>query len=204
MFGFDSGSVLARNIEVLLKVASQLLLKSQPADSHKFIKQLELLIVKLRQELAEPNQISHNLLIAATDSPQLVSLNAKILLVDNDLKVQTIIKTLLAPLGGRIICLENQGHFWGMLRSSRPDFLILDMGIPTANGPALCRSVREDPDWNWLPILFLTASDDLATRQEVFTVGADDYITKPIVPEELSTRIVNRIHRVRVLRTGIN
>jgi len=207
MFGFDSGSTLARRIEILLQVESQFLLKSQPADSRKFVKQLGLLVLKLSQVLAEPIQVSNNVLVPATDTPPLVSdpnvISAKILLVDQDLEVQTTIKTLLETLGLQMVCLQEQEHFWGMLRSSNPDFLIIDISIPINNGLALCRSVRQNPDWNWLPVLFLTANDDFSTRQQVFSMGGDDYVTKPIVVEEISTRILNRIKRIESIRTKI-
>jgi len=207
MFGFDSGSTLARRIEVLLQVESQFLLKSQPADSHNFVKQLELLVIKLSQELTDPIKVSNNVIVAATDTPQLAAtpntISAKIFLVDHDLQVQRTIKTLLETLGLQIVCLQEQEHFWGILRSSNPDFLILDISMPINNGLALCRSVRQNPDWNWLPILFLTANDDFSTRQQVFTMGGDDYVTKPIVVEELSTRILNRIKRIESIRNKI-
>ncbi|WNZ26614.1 response regulator [Leptolyngbya sp. NK1-12] len=65
------------------------------------------------------------------------------------------------------------------------------------NGLELCQTVRCDGEWHWLPIIFLTARTDRQTRRQVFSVGADDLILKPIEPIELPNRILNRLQRVQ-------
>lgn len=63
------------------------------------------------------------------------------------------------------------------------------------NGFDLCQVVRSDPCWNRLPVLFLSAHTDIATIQRSFAVGADDFLTKPIVPIELLTRVRTRLEQ---------
>jgi DNA-binding response OmpR family regulator len=92
-------------------------------------------------------------------------------------------------------------RFWDTLRATRPDLLILDVNMPEINGIEICRAIRNDASWQALPILFLTVSNDADTMQQVFAAGADDYLTKPIVGEELLTRINNRLKRNRLLQT---
>ncbi len=79
--------------------------------------------------------------------------------------------------------------------------LILDVDMPGVNGPELCRTVRNDPRWSRLAVIFATARTDAATVEEVFNAGADDYIAKPIVGPELVSRVANRLERVRLYRT---
>jgi diguanylate cyclase (GGDEF)-like protein len=102
---------------------------------------------------------------------------------------------MLEPWGMKITTLDEPLHFWEVLQSSKPDLLILDVDMPEINGIELCGAVRSAPDWQELPILFLTAHREPETIEQVFAVGADDYATKPIVGSELLTRISNRLER---------
>ena len=81
-----------------------------------------------------------------------------------------------------------------------PELLILDVDMPVINGPELCRTVRNDPRWSGLAVIFATARTDAATIEEVFDSGADDYVPKPIVGPELVNRVANRLERVRLYR----
>jgi diguanylate cyclase (GGDEF)-like protein len=129
------------------------------------------------------------------------SIDTKVFAVDDDPEFLLALKAVLEPQGIQLNCLENPYQFWETLKSVQPDLLILDINMPGINGFELCQSVRQDFQWNWLPILFLSAYTDAATVQQVFAIGADDYLAKPLVPIELSTRILNRLKRSRLLRS---
>jgi diguanylate cyclase (GGDEF)-like protein len=129
------------------------------------------------------------------------SLRANILVVDDDPIFLAALRPMLEPWGIRMAGLDNPLRFWEVLRSQTPDLLILDIDMPDINGLELCQAVRTDPDWQGLPILFLTARCDQQTIQQVFAIGADDYVSKPVVAVELLTRITNRLERTRLLQT---
>jgi diguanylate cyclase (GGDEF)-like protein len=99
----------------------------------------------------------------------------------------------------RVTTLEEPLRFWEVLQATHPDLLILDIEMPEINGIELCQALRSDPDWQGLPVLFLTARRDAQTIQQVFEVGGDDYISKPVVGAELLARINNRLERSRLL-----
>jgi DNA-binding response OmpR family regulator len=122
----------------------------------------------------------------------------KVLLVDDDPLIAQVLSTCLKPQGIQLIGLQDPTQFWETLRSVHPDLLILDVNMPDINGLELCQTVRCDRDWNWLPIVFLTAQTDQQTQKQVFLAGADDLILKPIEPVELPTRIFNRLRRARL------
>ncbi|MGI8593431.1 MAG: diguanylate cyclase [Solirubrobacteraceae bacterium] len=125
----------------------------------------------------------------------------KVVAVDDD---PTILDTLHAILGQEDIALTrvpDPRRLWGTLDDVAPDLLILDIDMPRVSGIELCRAVRNDPRWRSLPVVFLTARRDPETVQEVFAAGGDDYLTKPIVRSELTTRIRNRLERIRLFRT---
>jgi diguanylate cyclase (GGDEF)-like protein len=125
---------------------------------------------------------------------------SSILVVDDDPLILQALQTLLQPWGLRVATLDNPLQFWDALEATKPDLLVLDIEMPELDGIELCQTLRNDPHWNWLPVLFLTAHTDASTIQQVFAVGADDYVSKPIIAPELITRILNRIERTRLLR----
>ncbi|MGJ5673410.1 MAG: response regulator [Nostochopsis sp.] len=125
---------------------------------------------------------------------------AHILVVDDDPKIGALLQKLLMPWGIKVTSLENPLDFWETLEIVTPDLLILDVEIPGINGIEICQVVRNDPQWSELPILFLTVHNDADIVNQVFAVGADDFVSKPIVGPELITRIVNRLERVSLRR----
>lgn len=125
---------------------------------------------------------------------------AKLLIVDDDPQLLDFVRILLDPWGFKLTLLDDPQQFWDNLEQTVPDLLILDVEMPVLNGIELCQVVRNDPHWSELPVLFLSARTDAQTVQEVFTAGADDYVSKPIVGPELVARILNRLERTQILR----
>jgi diguanylate cyclase (GGDEF)-like protein len=129
------------------------------------------------------------------------SLSVNLLVVDDEPIFLDGLQALLEPWGIRMTKLTDPVQFWEGLQTTAPDLLILDVEMPHINGIELCQAVRIDPDWQGLPILFLTAHRDPETIQQIFAAGADDYVSKPIIGPELLTRIMNRLERSRFLQT---
>jgi diguanylate cyclase (GGDEF)-like protein len=125
---------------------------------------------------------------------------ARVLVVDDDPETLDSIRNFLEPWGCELTLLEHPHQFWETLESTNPDLLILDVEMPFLSGIELCQVVRNDPRWQEIPILSLSAHQDSQTIQTVFTVGADDYIKKPIVGAELVARVLNRLDRERYRR----
>jgi DNA-binding response OmpR family regulator len=127
-------------------------------------------------------------------------LRSHILVVDNDPTTLTLIQHLLQPWGLNVITLADPKQFWHILETTRPDLLILDILMPDVNGIELCQIVRGDAYWSELPIVILTSHQDSETINQVFSAGADDFVTKPIVGPELVTRIINRLERMKLIQ----
>lgn len=122
---------------------------------------------------------------------------AKILAVDDDPIIRATLCSLLKPWGMDVTTLDNPQRFLEVLSAETPDLLILDWEMPKFSGLDLCQVVRNDPHWSNLPILFLTAYTETEMINRAFAAGADDYISKPIVEQELVIRILNRLERIR-------
>lgn len=203
MFERDAGTVIARELEDILLGDKELL----PAQEQ----MLPSLVQKLSDllNLAEPKLTSDSPIqpteteqkLTSTSSSPSNALAVKVLVVDDDPIFLAALHSMLEPWGIQLTGLDNPLRFWEVLQATAPDLLILDVEMPQRSGIELCQSVRADSHWQSLPILFLTAHCDRKIIQQVFSAGADDYITKPIVGPELLTRITNRLERIRLLQT---
>jgi DNA-binding response OmpR family regulator/HPt (histidine-containing phosphotransfer) domain-containing protein len=121
----------------------------------------------------------------------------RILIVDDDPNLLRLLPALLKPWGFEVSTLDQPLQFWSVLEAIQPDLLILDLQMPDANGLELCQILRCDPDWQQLPVMFLSILADLQTQHQAFAAGADDYLCKPITGVDLAHRIINRLQRVR-------
>lgn len=126
--------------------------------------------------------------------------SAKVAIVDDDPQVLSVMRILLEPWGIKLVTLEEPSQFWETLEKFSPDLLVLDVEMPLFSGIELCQTVRNDPQWHNLPILFVSVRTDKNTIQQVLSAGGDDYINKSSIGPELVSRILNRLERVQLLK----
>ena len=124
----------------------------------------------------------------------------RVMIVDDDPQILATLKWFLEPWGLSVTILNDPQQFWEMLESCSPDLLLLDVKMPDFSGIELCQIVRNDLHWGHLPIIFLTAHTDALIVDQMFSVGADDFVSKPIVAPELISRIINRLERLKLLQ----
>jgi DNA-binding response OmpR family regulator len=123
------------------------------------------------------------------------SLSKKIMIVDDDEELLQILPSLLQPWGFQLTTLHDPRQFWEVLPAVNPDLLVLDIEMPHLSGIELCKVLRTHPYWCKLPVLFLTVHQDTAISTEAFASGASDFINKPVIPQQLAHRIINRLAR---------
>ena len=154
-------------------------------------------IATLLQTPATPAEI----LEAATQVLQKgVPPTAKLLLVDDDPAMLVLLQNILEPWGFRLKLLSDPQNFWQVLEHFAPDLVLLDVRMPEINGFDLCQVIRNAPQWQEIPVLFMSEYTDTDTIEQVFSVGADDYIRKPIVAPELVARVLNWLERSHTQR----
>ncbi|WP_017316538.1 response regulator [Mastigocladopsis repens] len=129
---------------------------------------------------------------------QYTATEARVMVVDDDPIVLNHVKSLLLPWGFQVTTLQHPQQFWKVLEATTPELLILDIEMPDFNGIELCQVVRTDSRWSHLPVLFLSVHSHANIVHQVYAVGADDYVSKPVVEQELITRVLNRLERTQM------
>jgi two-component system phosphate regulon response regulator OmpR len=117
-----------------------------------------------------------------------------LLVVDDDRRIRILLSRFLLAEGYRVTTAETAADARIKLDGLSFDLLILDVMMPGETGFQLARSIRET---STVPILMLTARDEKESRIEGLETGADDYVSKPFEPRELSLRIANILKRAR-------
>ena len=110
----------------------------------------------------------------------------KILIVEDEPAIVDTIQYALETDGFETACLSSGQPVLPWLDRQQCDLIILDIGLPDVSGFDLCRDIRKK---HTLPIIFLTARADEIDRVVGLEIGADDYVTKPFSPRELSARV---------------
>ncbi len=128
---------------------------------------------------------------------------AHLLLVDDDKRIRSLMSRYLGKCGYRITTAGDAQEARRCLGSLEFDLLVLDVMMPGENGFDLAASLRKDSQ---VPILMLTARAEASDRVRGLEIGADDYLTKPFDPKELSLRIASILRRTapRVENVGVS
>ncbi|MFP2934513.1 diguanylate cyclase, partial [Pyxidicoccus sp. 3LG] len=125
---------------------------------------------------------------------------SRVLVVDDDPEAITALTHALASDHIEVMGLGDSHGLMEALAQHRPDLLLLDVQMPGPSGFDLCRILRSTPEWQELPVLLITAHLGLEFRLAAFLAGADDYISKPVLREELRARVQARLERSRLSR----
>jgi len=123
---------------------------------------------------------------------------AKILIVDDDPKALKLMGYILHKEGYDIIVAQSGPEALAKLKEEKPDLMILDIMMPDMDGYEVCRRIRADPTVAHIPVIMLTAKAMVEDKIAGFEAGADDYITKPVLPAELVARVKVLLSRAAV------
>ncbi len=123
---------------------------------------------------------------------------SKVLVVDDDPEAIAALMHALASDRIEVVGLNDSHGLMEALAEHRPDLLLLDVQMPGPSGFDLCRILRSTPEWQELPVLMVTAHLGLEFRLAAFQAGADDYLSKPVLREELRARVAARLERARL------
>lgn len=119
----------------------------------------------------------------------------KILLVEDELAIQSLILFHLNQAGYQVSCVSDAEQALVLIRQQLPDLLLLDLMLPGISGFEVIRRLRADKRTSKIPIILLTARSEEQDKITGLNAGADDYITKPFSPRELRSRIYALLRR---------
>ena len=110
----------------------------------------------------------------------------KVLVVDDEKQIVDIVKAYLEKEGFKVIIAYDGKSALELVQRQSPDLIVLDLMLPEISGWDVCRILRRKSN---IPIIMLTARDEVTDRIVGLELGADDYVTKPFDPQELVSRI---------------
>jgi len=109
-----------------------------------------------------------------------------ILVVEDEMKISRLVRDYLQHAGFKVMVVGDGGAAVAVARGSKPDLIVLDLGLPGRDGLDVTRDLRRSSN---VPIVMLTARGDEADRIVGLELGADDYVVKPFSPKELVARV---------------
>jgi DNA-binding response OmpR family regulator len=121
----------------------------------------------------------------------LANMTKTILVVEDDNGLSKYLKELLLDNGFFVQSAGDGVQALNSLQKTPPDLMVLDLGLPNMSGEAVCMEVRKK--YPELPVIILTAKDSINDIVNGLNLGADDYMTKPFVADELLARIKARL-----------
>ena len=122
-----------------------------------------------------------------------------VLVVEDEIEIARVVRDYLRNAGFEVIVVGDGGSAVASVRSSKPDLLVLDLGLPGRDGLDVAREIRR---WSNTPIVMLTARGDETDRIVGLELGADDYVVKPFSPKELVARVRAVLRRMRTAERG--
>ena len=122
----------------------------------------------------------------------------RILVVDDDPNIVRLVRSYLEKDGYIVLTAGNGVLAQQMIRTERPDLVVLDLMLPDKDGLQITHFVRNDERLKAIPIIMLTAKIDDADKIIGLEIGADDYVTKPFNPRELVARVRAQLRRIKL------
>lgn len=120
-----------------------------------------------------------------------------ILIVDDNERLLAAVQRILESEGYIVFTATDGAVALEMMRETRPNLIIADITMPYMNGYQLHERVRQNPEWAFVPFIFLTGhamNSDIRYGKEI---GVDDYLVKPIEPEDLLVTVRGKLKRAR-------
>lgn len=126
----------------------------------------------------------------------------RVLAIDDDEILCQFVKNVLTGEGIETTTSTNPVAALEIIDECKPDLILLDVIMPALTGYEVCRAIRQISDYKETPILFLTSKTSEEARTAAFAVGATDFITKPVLADELTRRVTHHLQESFERRHG--
>lgn len=118
---------------------------------------------------------------------------SKLLIVDDDVAITELMKTLLKMEGFDVTVVNNSLEAVETAKAVTPDLITLDLMMPGLTGFELCKILSEDKTFSNTPIIIISAKDDSESKRQALAAGAKDYVVKPFLVDTLISTIKSLI-----------
>src|SRR5688572_11283177 len=122
---------------------------------------------------------------------------SRVFIVEDDTDIAELIARYLQKAGHAVEVLASGTAAVARAKAAPPDLIVLDLMLPGMDGLLVCQALRADPATALIPIIMLTARAEEAERIAGLELGADDYVTKPFSPRELTARVAALLRRIQ-------
>lgn len=116
-------------------------------------------------------------------------MNELIAIVEDEEDIIELVSTHLKKANFNVEAFLKAGDFLNSLKHKIPDLLLLDLMLPDMDGMEVCKHIRQTEEYSNIPIIMLTAKGEESDKIIGLELGADDYVTKPFSPKELTARV---------------
>jgi two-component system cell cycle response regulator len=130
-------------------------------------------------------------------------MRGRILLVDDEPINLELYEGILAEEGYATATADSGPAAIAAVAAGPPDLILLDLMMPGMTGLEVCRTLKENPETGGIPIIVVTALGQVAAKEEALTSGADDFVAKPVRPDDLRAR-VGAMLKVRRIRSELD
>ena len=114
---------------------------------------------------------------------------AKILIIDDDVQTTKLLEGMVTLNGHRATSVNNSNSAVEVAHAVSPDIILLDIMMPGISGIDLCKIFQATSELKHIPIIIVSALDDIGSKKDAFAAGARDFLTKPVLPKVLAHKI---------------
>jgi serine phosphatase RsbU (regulator of sigma subunit) len=124
----------------------------------------------------------------------------RILVVDDDESIRKLLDITLGRAGLQVMTQPDAGNIVEVVRDFKPELIFMDVQMPGCSGPEAAMVLRQNPEFDVIPIVFMSADTELDSQLAALTTGGDDFITKPFDTTHIMVTAVARATRTRGLQ----
>jgi two-component system, OmpR family, alkaline phosphatase synthesis response regulator PhoP len=128
---------------------------------------------------------------------------SKVLIVDDNPQILELLEAYLEPLDVRVRLAADGEAALAAVEREAPDLILLDIMMPKRSGFEVCRLLKDDPRYRDIPIIMVTALNELGDMERAKECGGDDFVSKPVNKIELLARVQNLL-KLRHLKQTLN
>lgn len=126
-----------------------------------------------------------------------------VLIADDNPQILELLEAYLEPLGVRVVTAADGQATYQAVQREQPDLILLDIMMPKRSGFEVCRALKEDPRYRDIPIIMVTALNEVGDMERARECGADDFLCKPVHKAQLLERVQNLL-KLRQLKRALD